>query len=593
MNSRNWQNNRREFVKLVGSGMAAVYLTGCVSALKKADKKGANSYDSEYLRERGPFHRDFPGIQSEPSDFSGDQPSRPHHVLWDKKSFIASQTHLVKGQLPPPEEKVEVVVVGGGMSGLISTYFLRDKNIVLLEQASRLGGNAKGESWNGIDYSIGAAYTDIPEPDSPIAQLWKELGIDHKYRIWKGADPLYIGEKLYPDCWKEGTLPGTQKQFVRLGQLFEDVLNSRNGYTYPEIPAISAEDRKKVNELDQISIRAFLEKQIGEPLLPEVEEYIEHYFWTASAGSASEISAAAGLNFFAGDFDKIAVFPGGNAAIAEALVEKLAEKLMRGEGSAQGNLDQRLRTSSLVFDVKTDSEGVLVSYLDPNEQIRTIRARTAILACPKFVVAKLMDELEPERLAAIHSLKYRAYLVANALVDQDVRELFYDAFFMKSNPGNLGKSIQERAHHQKVTDAVLGSYAQRNPDSHSYWTESKKGSSVLTLSRSMPYDGGRAEIYQKSAYEQYRKEFEDQLVHEILPQLGIREKSLKGLRLTRWGHPLPLSAVGNIASGKVDWLRKPFEGKVFFAEQDNWTLPCFETAFHEALTWTTEVRKLL
>jgi len=40
-------------------------------------------------------------------------------------------------------------------------------------------------------------------------------------------------------------------------------------------------------------------------------------------------------------------------------------------------------------------------------------------------------------------------------------------------------------------------------------------------------------------------------------------------------------------------LRKPFQNRVFFVEQDNWTMPCFECTFFEATTWTDEIRRVL
>src|SRR4051812_26386575 len=54
------------------------------------------------------------------------------------------------GGPPEPAEEVDVAVVGGGLSGLASAYFLRQHNTVLFELRDRFGGNAMGEEWHDI-----------------------------------------------------------------------------------------------------------------------------------------------------------------------------------------------------------------------------------------------------------------------------------------------------------------------------------------------------------------------------------------------------------------------------------------------------------
>lgn len=557
--------NRREFIKLTGTGLGAVYLGGCATAFSREPSQvglGAQNLTPHSLlspidRTRG---------DRAPRLFTGDQPSRPHRILWEKERFISS----LEGGLPKPTEHFEVTVVGGGISGLSSAYLLRDKKPLLLEQASRFGGNAKGESWKGLDYSIGAAYFSLPHEGSPVSEFFKELGMNQKLAYHNEEEPVFISGKKYDGIWEKGTLPENREQFRRLRRYFTEVAAGSHGKTYPEIPTQDFKIRREVNQLDQISFKGQLEKILKAPLHTHLYEILEHYCWSAFAASSSEISAAAGLNFFAGDFAGIAVAPGGNSGVAEALFNVLS----KDSGAS------RLRSSSLVFDVQVVKDGVHVSYMDAEEKVKTIHSKYVILSCPKFVVKKLIGDLEPERLKVLEDLRYRAYLVANVLVSQGLPKNFYDVEFFEAQ--GSGTDTKKASDFQKVSDITYGNYSQPDP-----------ARTVLTLYRALPYDGARAEVYDPNAYERFRSEFEQQVNEQILPLLKLSQKDVVDLRITRWGHPLPVPDVGTYASGKVDWLRKPFKERVYFAEQDNWMLPSFESGFSEAQHWTAEVRKKL
>lgn len=549
--------NRREIIKVMGAGLASVYFGGCASLAET--KKNNGSFDD--FSSFSPIDRTLGAIA--PLAFSGDMnPERIHKVLWDKRAYLKSIKNL-----PPPSEFVDVVVVGGGMSGILSTYFLRKHNVVLLEQASRFGGNSRGESWEGIDYSLATAYTDVPEKGTPIDTFFTELGLQGKFRIHSESDAIVIDNKKYTDIWVNGTNSKNKSQFTKLNTHFSDMASESNGLVYPELPALTVEGRKYANKLDKMSFKEYVENILGEPLHPHVDHVFENYFWSAAACSSSEISAAAGLYFFVGDFSHVAVFPGGNGAIAETTLKAIMNEVPQ----------KQLRPSSLVFDVRVEENGVNVSYIDKHNNPKTIRAKTVVMSCPKFVVGKLIDDLEPRRLEVIKKQKYRSYLVANLLINKNLPDNFYDLFTFASEEMKI-RDTREAALAQKVTDFVYGNYTKPNLPR-----------SVLTLFRGIPYDDARKEIYGRDFYAKARKEFETQINENILPLLNLTKNDVADLRLTRWGHPLPVFQVGNLRKGYVDVLRKPFKERVFFVEQDNWTLPSFESAFAEAQAWTPHV----
>ena len=154
--------SRRQTLKiLVGSGVTLY--------LQPWNPRFSWAADAPKNTDWSPIDRSLPDVA--PLEFFGDRPDAAHQILWTKPGFIQ-----IPGHLPPASEKAPVVIIGGGIAGLFSAYLLRKYNPILLEQAPRFGGNAQGQSWRGIDYSIGAAYFIEPEEDSELANRHQFAG---------------------------------------------------------------------------------------------------------------------------------------------------------------------------------------------------------------------------------------------------------------------------------------------------------------------------------------------------------------------------------------------------------------------------------
>ena len=402
---------RREVLQLAGA--LTLYLQGCSHSKTAGPEVGSGL---GFIENFGPVNSTLG--TDEPEQFFGDHFTRAHEALWNTTGFLA------KKPIPEnPEASVPVVVIGGGISGLTSAYLLRDLKPYVLEQAPRFGGNSQGQSWRGIRYSIGAAYFLHPEESSALYKLMKDTGVLKSALTANGSHVALESTGLVKDFFSK---------FPRFRALIGQY--ESNPQMYPEIPTQDLAERKWVDQFDRRSLHEYLQKELGLEFAGNLESWIEHYCWSSFGASTKELSAAAGMNFLAAEFERVLFFPQGNAGVVECLLRKLMPAL--GE--------DRLVSEALVLQVtRMANRNWNVVFVDGNQRVRSLSAESVVMACPKFVVGKIIPKLEPARLKAIGQIRYRSYMVTNVLIDGKFDFETYDAFVL--DKGMSATATEERA----------------------------------------------------------------------------------------------------------------------------------------------------
>lgn len=454
------------------------------------------------------------------------------------------------------------VIIGGGLSGLTAAFYLKDSNPLLLEAGTHFGGNSQGQIWHGIPYSIGAAYLINPEEGDEIHSLLSALDLLPRMSLSTSEDQYALNGAIHHGLWKGGkNVYG--RQAARVDSLRERMLamlDDSEQAPYPDIPTNDPKRRAYVNQLDRISFYDYLKDhfsgEIPEPLFTALEQYC----WSSMGGSTREMSAAAALNFYVSEFGEVGVFDSGNSRVTQTLYEHVLLRCGR----------DALRSGTTVTQVETTSSAVRIIARDIDGRTYGIEAPCAIMCCQKFVAKHIVKNLRADQLGAFNKIRYRSYLTAAVMIRGPQKLPFYDLYLLKQRSGNPYPA-QAPLEELGATDAIVAN-----------WSHYSGGDLALLLYRALPYDGARAQLFDPSSYDRARAAFEKQINDELLPLFSIRASDVADIRITRWGHALPLAETGLIAAGVPELLTRPIQNRIFFANQDNWALPAFETSVIES-----------
>src|SRR5882724_6160684 len=359
-------------------------------------------------------------------------------------------------------ELYDLVVVGGGISGLSAAHFFRARGgaasrILILDNHDDFGGHAKRNEFQlgGRLHLLngGTLEIDSPRPYAPVpAALIKELGIDVGALSPKVEHPkFYESRGLYHGVFFDRETFGADKLVTGLGvvpvrqwladsplspRARDDIQRIEEG-AIDFLPGLTS-DAKKL-QLSRISYSQYLRDYVKvEPATVAYYQCSTHSEWGVGIDAVSALDCWGygrpgfkGLNLAPGVIARMGYtpsgyaatggsqtlhFPDGNATIARLLVRNLVPAAIPGKTvqdvvtarADYSRLDNatarvRIRLNSTVVRARNAGEGVEVTYLR-NGAPYTVRARNCVMACWNMMIPYLCPELPAAQQAALHKL---------------------------------------------------------------------------------------------------------------------------------------------------------------------------------------------
>ena len=373
------------------------------------------------------------------------------------------------------KEVYDLIVVGGGISGLAAAYFFRrfagpDSRILVLDNHDDFGGHAKrNEFRSGGRLLLGYGGTQSIEAPAHYSAVSKELlhdlGIDVK-RFYKYYDQkLFAKMKLNEGTFFNKETFGEDRLVIEESSLY---LGPRYSHKVVEQMPIAPEARRDLIRLQEAKVDylaglspeqkrvKLIQKSYKDFLLQDVKvhaDVVKVFQTTTHDQYAVGIDAVCaydcaqyGFPGFAGmhlpkrrtgddeneEEPYIFHFPDGNASIARILVRSLVP------GSASGNTMEDIVTARMNYAalddtaskvrIRLNSTAVHVKHVgDPNTakevevtyvregEARRVRAASCVLACYNMVIPYLCPEMPDKQKEAL------AYAVKIPLVYVNVQ----------------------------------------------------------------------------------------------------------------------------------------------------------------------------
>ena len=488
-------------------------------------------------------------------------------------------------------ETYDLIVVGGGISGLAAAHFYRASaprpvRILVLENHDDFGGHARRNEFDdaGVMQLMngGSLSIESPRPYSAVAdRLLRQLGIDiaalsktvedHEYypalglrdavffdAATFGTDRLVVRDEAAPIVDFLRRAPLDEQVRVAIARIEESTADPLAGLT---------SDAKK-QRLSRMSYRDFLLDVHGATpgVLPYYQKMTHSLYcvgieavsaldcWGIGLPGFQGLALAPGpaprmgytaANVAAHGWGQVVHFPDGNATVARALLRGLVPEAVPGSTVRDlvtsrvdyGRLDEpradvRVRLNATVIQARNSAgkgryDRVDVTYVRDGVASRA-RARHCVLACWNAVIPYLCPDLPERQREALRSPE-KTPLVYSSIGVRNWRPFVELGLASVYAPGSYFSSIE-------LNESVqIGDYeTSRNPDQ----------ATLLRLDR-MPCAPGRTEREQNRAgriellgtpFETFEREARDMLAR-VLDGTGFDPaRDITAITVNRWPH---------------------------------------------------------
>lgn len=312
----------------------------------------------------------------------------------------------------------DAIVIGAGLAGLSAGWYLRDKDILVLENEDRVGGRIRSEKRG--DYWLNWGGHVFAGDNSPTDKLLRKVGVEAK-NVPGSLKSIAMNGKLLLDGKVEKVLykvPMSWNSRFALCKAGAKVLLYLNQYRNTV--------KRKPNEdywtyqqrvLDFLNDKTFTEF-VGN--LPEDADALFRPTVSRSAGDPEDVSAGAGIGYF-------------NLVLSKSKTAGLTRNIVGGASvlpeTITKKLGNKVQISSKVTKVFHKEDHVVVEY-EKNGVPMVELAKYVVITAPAPIANKIGVDLEPEMKNALNKIIYGPYVSAAFLTEEKGPQLWDNIYAM-------------------------------------------------------------------------------------------------------------------------------------------------------------------
>lgn len=469
------------------------------------------------------------------------------------------------------KESLGTLIVGSGISGLVTGYSLQKKSYTdfkILEADSRVGGNSAFDQNDVSHFPLGAHYLPvIRNDDQKLQDFLKTIGVIKSFE--KGL-PVYNEEYLchmpherlfIKGQWQESLIPTyaanqTQIEEIKSFLVFVDALRDKKGrdgrYLF-SIPVNESSQDAEWIKLDQISFREFLDSKGWKGAY--LSWYVNYCCRDDFGLDANETSAWAGLHYFASrngkaanaEVQSVLTWPHGNGFFVEQL---------------QKEIESKISTHSTVRKVIKHADHYEVFYSDADLNTCVIDCKNLVYAIPKAVIKYIQPELD-------FGFKIQSYpwIVSNIKVKKAALEVKSSLSWDNVRFGTASLGYVNACHQLLSQDSEYVNIT--------FYHAFSSGDSLEL----------RRKLSKMSDAELMQIMLED--LNKMHPHI---EEHIQEVQIKIWGHGMVAPKPDYIWNHRKKTIKQEPEG-IIFAHTERAGISIFEEGFHQGLSAAEKILK--
>lgn len=482
----------------------------------------------------------------------------------------------LKKDLKPKE--IDVVIVGGGISGLTSAWnFKRNgfSNYTLLEMDSNFGGTSQYGKNDISEYPWGAHYIPTPSKENKaLIALLSEAKVVSKvdpngtpiiaeeYILREPLERLFIDSK-----WEEGLYPvalSTKKDLQQYKSFHNDIKKfathiGSDGKKAFAIPISQSTKDIDIQNLDKISMKDYLTQKGYDSKL--LHWFVDYACRDDYGTYLEDTSAWAGIFYYAARYNEeehsseFITWPEGNGFLVKHLTKEV-----------YSNIQKNIIVTSINPDVIYNGSKKIdiFAWNVEKEIIERYHANYLILSIPLFIAKYIIEPWRANPPSYIASFNHSPWLVANiSLLAHPKSSGFYpswdNVFYNSSSLGYVS------ATHQQLIDY---------------------GPTVFTYY--YPFPGKNVKEEREKLLNTSFEKWVEIIISELEKAHPNIIDLITNIDIMRHGHAMIRPVPGLIWGGLREEAMKSFKG-IHFAHTDLSGVALFEEALDNGLRASDEV----